>query len=344
MADLTGKELPEQLAFADFDRLFSLYPISELRGRRLFITGGTGFFGFWLLMAISYLNSTGANITVTALSRNAQRFLERHPFFKQCQWLSFCHGNIIDYSPPSGHFDLFIHAATDTSPSAIESSLQLFNSMVSGTQHLLAHARSSNAKRVLLISSGAVYGEQPQQVDKIPEDASYAGSSIDVNNVYSEGKRAMEMLCACYAHAHNIEIVTARCFSFIGYGLPSHLAIGQLINDALYADVITIKGDGLPVRSYLYAADLAVWLLAILTKGENMSAYNVGSDVGMTIADYALLVKAILAPEKIIKIEGNVQKASQARTVYVPDIGKAVKGLGLKVWTPLSHSIEGHRI
>jgi len=333
---------PEQLAIADFERLFSLFPLSELNGKRLFITGGTGFIGFWLLMAISYLNMTGANITVVALSRDPDRFLSSHPFFKQCEWLSFCQGDVTDYLYPIGNFDLFIHGATDTSPSAIASSLQLFQSMVNGTAHVLNHAASSNAQRVLIISSGAVYGEQPQHIEKITEGASYAGSSLDLKNVYSEGKRAMEMLSACYAQGHDIEIVTARCFAFLGYGLPEHLAIGQFINDAIYADEITIKGNGKPVRSYLYAADLVVWLLAILMRGHSGTAYNVGSDIGMTIADISLKVKAILSPRKNIVIKDSVEQLNSVRSTYIPDIEKARQELGLDVWTSLSEAIRKH--
>lgn len=342
MTDFLGEESPEILALNDFDWLFSLYPISELAGKRLFITGGTGFFGFWLLMAISCLNSTGANIIVTALSRNPQRFLERHPFFKQCKWLSFCHGDLVDYSPPSGHFDLFIHGATDTSPSAMASPVYLFQSMVKGTEHVLQHALSAKAQRVLIISSGAVYGEQPPNVDKISENEFYVGSSLNVNNVYGEGKRAMEMLGACYTHSYDIEIVTARCFAFLGYSLPQHLAIGQLISDALYADEITVKGDGKPVRSYLYAADLAVWLLAILLRGQNGSAYNVGSDAAVTIANVAQYIKDTLSPGKVIIVENGGDGIPQSRMSYVPDISKPCKELGVKVWTQLPESIKRH--
>ncbi|MDQ7073210.1 MAG: NAD-dependent epimerase/dehydratase family protein [Gammaproteobacteria bacterium] len=210
--------------------------------------------------------------------------------------------NVSDYVFPEGDFDLFIHGATDTSPDAIASPLQLLQSMIDGTKHVLDHAILSKVQRVLMISSGAVYGEQPKYMDKLSEDEYYVGSSLDVNNVYGEGKRAMEMLGACYADAYDIEIITARCFAFVGYGLPKHLAIGQLINDALYVDEITVKGMAHRFEAISIFADLAVWLLTILTRGETAQAYNVGSDVGMTISELAKLVTATLAPEKIIRI------------------------------------------
>jgi len=342
MINLSNKHSPEQLAISDFDHIFSQFSLSGLNGMHLFLTGGTGFFGFWILMAISCLNVSGANISVVALSRDPKRFLTSHPFFKQCQWLSFCQGDVIDYTPPIGDFDLFIHGATDTSPSAMASPVHLFQSMVKGTEYVLQHALSAKAQRVLIISSGAVYGEQPPNVDKISEDEFYVGSSLNINNVYGEGKRAMEMLGACYTHSYDIEIVTARCFSFLGYGLPQHLAIGQLISDALYADDITVKGDGKPVRSYLYSADLAVWLLAVLLRGKNGSAYNVGSDATVTIANVAQYIKDTLSPSKVITVKNGGDGIHKSRMIYVPDISKPCKELGVKVWTPLPESIKRH--
>jgi len=162
--------------------------------------------------------------------------------------------------------------------------------------------------------------------------------------VYGEGKRAMEMLSACYADAHDIEIMTARCFAFIGYGLPKHLAIGQLINDALYADEITVKGDGKPVRSYLYAADLAVWLLVILLRGKSSSAYNVGSDVAMSIASVAFRIKDALSLEKPVCIGNKNENIQAARISYVPDISHSLNELDVMVWTPLDEAIKKHSL
>ena len=79
-----------------------------------------------------------------------------------------------------------------------------------------------------------------------------------------------------YAVEKNLEAKIARCFSFIGPYLPldGRFAASDFILDALTKNIITVKGDGKAVRSYLYMADLAQWLWVILFKGISCRPYR----------------------------------------------------------------------
>lgn len=322
---------------SDLRPLLAAYPLPELNGRNVFLTGATGFIGYWLLVAIHCLNQDGANIRVRALSRDPDRFLALHPEFRGMAWLSWTRGDVRSYAIPPERFDAVIHGAADTSPSAAANADELRDSIIGGTLKVLDHAIASGAERILFLSSGTVYGEQPADLARMAEHHPFGELPVGVKaDGYLDGKRTMEALA--FAASDRIVPVVARCFAFIGYGLPVHLAVGQFIRDAKENAAIAVNGDGLPVRSFLYAADLAVWLLALLVRGAAKQAYNVGSPDGMSLADTAAVVQRVLAPGKQVLIKGTAGPSPRLR--YVPDVSKAEQELGLRVWTSFPDAVR----
>ena len=115
-------------------------------------------------------------------------------------------------------------------------------------------------------------------------------------NSYAEAKRAAEMLCALHAKQFGLEISIARIFAVLGpyQTLDAHFAAGNFINDAMRGRAVVVQGDGRACRSYLYAGDLVVWLLRLLTRGEAGRAYNVGSSESVTIGQLAARVAELI--------------------------------------------------
>jgi dTDP-glucose 4,6-dehydratase len=321
----------------DINSILAGYPLDDLKDKRLLLTGATGFVGRWLLLAIKCLNDAGSAIKVIALSRNPEHFLKSFPEWEDVSWLTWISGDIRDFQYPTLPIDAIIHGATDTSPQlAIHNPAALYESMVQGTERILHFAKNQEIPRILLISSGAIYGEQPTDLHGLNEDFSpVQGTDQDP---YGEGKRAMEQLGAHFATTYGLEIIIARCFTFVGFGLAKHLAISQFIRDAQENPEIAVKGDGQTVRSYLYAADLALWLLTILARGKPGQAYNVGSPNAVTLIETATRVRNLLAPAKQIIILG--ADASAPRRRYVPDTTRAENELKLRVWTELDQALQ----
>lgn len=321
-------------------RLLPHLDARALCGKRLFVTGGTGFFGYWILAVLRALGELGCELRVTVLSRSPERFIHANPELRGCSdWLRLVQGDVRTLAAPDQPYDWVIHGATDSSADAQGRSLELYDILVGGTKRVLEHASQAGARRVLLLSSGAVYGPAATRAGAIPEDCPFGPSPMDSHQAYGEGKRAMEMAGALYAAAGLLEVVSARCFAFVGPRLPldGHFAIGNFISDAQTRDRIEVKGTGTPVRSYLYIGDAVLWLLALLARGRSGEAYNVGSDEPHSIRDLARLTAEVLAPHKPVVTGGRAGDDNQ-RSYYVPRTDRA-QALGLRAWTDLRQAI-----
>jgi len=306
---------------------------TEMRGEQIFMTGGTGFFGSWLVESFSHINRVeelGARMTI--LTRNPAAFLEKSPHLAADTSITLETGDVRDFAFPQGDFKYVIHAATESiARNAPISSTELLDTMIRGTEHVLNFALTHGTSKLLLTSSGAVYGSQPSDLLRLSEGYTGAPNVLDPVSVYGEGKRIAEHLCVLYSAESKLECKIARCFAFVGPHLPldAHFAIGNFIRDALQNKPIRIQGDGTPMRSYLYAADLALWLWTILFRGVPSRAYNVGSDKSVSILELAQQVAATLRPAVPIEV---MQKAIPGVPIlrYVPETKRALEELGLK--------------
>ena len=274
----------------------------ELRGERLFITGGTGFIGSWLLDTFAHANER--------LALNASALVLTRGMHDARPGISFHVGDVRTFEFPVGEFPFVIHGAVESSTDSYKN--DQFDVITQGTRRVLDFAKTS---RLLVLSSGAVY----------------AGTSR-----YAEGKRTGEVMCALSPTPSMV----ARLFCFLGpyQPLDSHFAIGNFIRDGLAGGPIRVKGDGTPQRSYLYAADLAIWLWTILFRGVEGYRYNVGSEEDVTIADLAHRVAEAFIPEVKVEIE-KVAEPGQVALRYVPaDTARAAE-LGLRQWIGLDDAI-----
>ena len=170
----------------------------QFNGARMFVTGGTGFIGAWLLEVIQHANrQLSAGMEVVVLSRNPDVARAVAPHLFSDLPIQLIAGDVRCFSSPAGTFDLFIHAAGDVGDGAKAGDhAQVFDAAIAGTRRVLDLALASCARRFLLTSSGAVYGVQPTQLSKVSETYTGAPDPLDVNAAYGNGKRAAEWLCA----------------------------------------------------------------------------------------------------------------------------------------------------
>jgi len=315
---------------------------SEIRNQRVFITGATGFFGCWLLETLLWANrQVKLNVQVTILTRNRETLRQKAPHLADDPAVQILVGDVKTFAFPSGSFSHIIHAATESSVELnTQSPTLMFDTIVEGTRRCLEFAQVAETRKLLFLSSGAVYGPQPFEVNNVTEDATNGPNPLDSNSAYAEGKRAAELLCSMAARNSTLEPKIARCFAFVGpyMKLDAHFAIGNFIRDQLRGNPIRVSGDGTALRSYMYAGDLMVWLWTILFRGAPLRAYNVGSEQSVSIRELAQTVGDTLTPQVGVEVLGKPGSAPAQR--YVPSTARARQELGLSCDLPLPEAIR----
>jgi len=315
----------------------------ELRDQRIFITGGTGFFGCWLLESFAWANDKlKLNAQALVLSRNPEAFAKKAAHLYNHQCIQFVRGNIKDFVFPEGRFSHLIQSAVYQQPvNEKTSNVSLVNEMLSGTRRVLDFCVQAKVEKTLLVSTGAVYGKAPSHLKSIPEDFHDSIDPTIGGSAYHHVRRTMESLNVLYAEENNFEAKIARCFSFIGPYLPlnGRFAVSDFILDAISKRPVTVKGDGKAVRSYLYMADLTIWLWTILFRGINRTPYNVGSEFPTTIREIAELIAHESLPPSSVSVLGKSIDGI-AQNYYVPDTARAQSQMGVRQIIPLTEAVK----
>ncbi len=323
----------------------------QLRGKSIFVTGGTGFIGKWLLESFTWAcDKLDLRARMTVLTRDFDSFKRNSPRLASHPALQFTQGDVRTFAWPQGSFDAVIHGAAQASAALNkETPLLMVQTITEGTQAVLELARNRGTERFLFISSGAVYGKQSAHIGHVAESYSGGPNPLDPGSAYGEAKRLGELLCSTYHRSYEIDTVIARCFAFVGpyLNLDTHFAIGNFIRDGLNGGPIVVKGDGTPLRSYLYASDLAIWLWVLLFKGKAGSAYNVGSEQAVSISETARAVADCFDPPQQVTINEKKAPGLQAER-YVPSTSKARQELGLRqdvdFISAIKKTVEWHRV
>ena len=307
-----------------------------LRGQNIFITGGTGFVGKWLLATLKRARQAQQlDCKITILSRQPDDFA-RDCSFLDPTWMKMSKGDVRDFTFPQGEHAVVIHAATDVARQS--NSKDMLETCGAGTERVLAFAKQVHAKKFHLVSSGAVYGPQPHDMSAMPESYSWSAALTEVHDAYTLGKRQAELLTRNAQSQSECEFTISRCFATVGPMLPldGRFAIGNFIRDILVGRNIQLASDGTSVRSYLYAADLAGWLWAIILRGRTGAIYNVGSPHAISIYDLAVRVAATLDSTAQVHLGSKMEPSLR----YVPDISLVSQELGLLQTVDLNGAIQ----
>ncbi len=269
------------------DKLAQEFP--KLDGKRLLITGGAGFLGYYLVQVALHWNQTRASKPVQVLVYD--NFIRGVP-----EWLTALEGDanltvqkydVIEPLPHDlGDVDWIIHAASIASPMFYRKfPIETMDANVNGLRQLLdyTHAQGKAGKPLggfLYYSTSEIYGDPTG--DNIPTPETYRGnvSCTGPRACYDESKRYGETLCVNFAQQYDLPVRIARPFNNYGPGLKisDRRVLPDFVRNVLNNEDIVMLSDGAPTRTFCYIADAIVGYYKILLVGQNGESYNIGID------------------------------------------------------------------
>ena len=199
---------------------------------------------------------------------------------------------------------------------------------VGGTVSLMTAARDAGVRRVVLASSGTVYGDQDEQPMK-------ETALVRPPNPYAVSKIASEYYLSALGALYDIEVVMLRIFNAYGPGQavpPSHPpVIPHFIRQALAGSTPTIFGSGKQSRDFIHASDVVSALTtAGLTNNVNGFILNIGTGHEVSVNDLLKKIENLLG-RRVLSLHNPAQSGGVSRLVASTELAREVLGFQAKV-------------
>lgn len=324
--------------------------LEPLKGTEVVVLGGTGFLGTWILELLMALNDEfGFGIRSLVVSRSTDQFVSRFPHIAKRDDIRFEKCDVRQLWQLPMDADWVIHAAA-TPDTRVHASkpLEVASVVAEGAMSIVRAAeRMSRLRMLMFLSSGLVAAHDKESDKNIDEMASMAPPP-ESSFMYAGAKRFAETVFSAARSQCRIPTVVVRPFSLLGpyQPLDRPFAHTSFIADGLKGDAIRVQGDGSTIRSYMYGADAAFWMLRMMVGGKSGDVFNVGSDEAIDLRTMALKVAAGFQSRPEVLFNTGIRSVRTDR--LVPSIAKAQDRLKLSPMTPLdmaiSKTIEWNRL
>lgn len=276
--------------------------LPSLSGKRVLITGGAGFLGYYLVQALLHSNTKSKSdpLTVDVYDNFARGTpdwltqLARDPHLRLVK-----HDITAPVPEDFGPYEYIIHAASIASPIYYrQHPIATMDANVDGLRNLLDWMSAQQQSEVpvegfLFFSTSEIYGDPTPE--NIPTPETYRGnvSCTGPRACYDESKRYGETLCVNFAREYGLPIKVARPFNNYGPGLKitDGRALPDFAKNIFANEDLVLFSDGTPTRTFCYVADAVIGYIKILVNGRSGEAYNIGTDDDeISIRDFASLV------------------------------------------------------
>lgn len=332
---------------------------SRLAGRRLLVTGGAGFLGYYLTQTITHHNRHARVEERVALTvydnfaRGAPEWLRE--LEKAGELISVAHDMREPLPSGFGPFDYIVHAASIASPTYYRAHpVETMDANVVGLRNLLDYGRakvgtSDPLLGLLFLSSSEIYGDPDPSCIPTPETYRGLVSCTGPRACYDEAKRFGETLSTVYAQHYGVPTRIARPFNNYGPGLKINdgRVLPDFARDVLSGRDIVMLSDGTATRTFCYAADAIAGYYKVLVRGGAGEAYNVGTETP-EISVRELADRVVEVARERFGYEGRVVHRPSEDASYVvdnptrrcPDLSKVRRDVGYAPTVSFEQGLE----
>lgn len=301
-----------------------------MAGKKLLITGGAGFLGYYLVQSILDWNKKtdeSSTIQLTVYDnyiRGLPTWLTR---IKRDKNLTLVKHDITTPLPQDiDDFHYIIHAASIASPTYYRKyPIATMDANVNGLRFLLDYCRHQQEKNkpveaFLFYSSSEIYGNPPPENIPTPEDYRGNVSCTGPRACYDESKRYGETLCVNFAQQYGLPVKIARPFNNYGPGLrmTDRRVIPDFARNVLAERNVIMLSDGSPIRTFCYVADAIIGYYRLLIKGRKGEAYNIGVEEP-EISMVELADRVVALARELFDYKGKVVRQSSPDPGYLVD-------------------------
>ncbi|MFA5890646.1 MAG: NAD-dependent epimerase/dehydratase family protein [Actinomycetota bacterium] len=307
-----------------------------LAGRRLLLTGASGFLAAYMADTIAWLNDNVLDepCTLVAMVRTPVVDGGRLGHLLGREDICFITQDVSSPTQIQGNVNFVVHAASRASPRKyLEDPLATIDANVSGTRHLLELARERESEKFLFLSSGEIYGNLVGTQIPIAESVPGRIDCTGERACYTESKRLGETLCMVYWRRFGVPVSIVRPFHVYGPGMAAGdgRVVAEFLESRAAGTPIRLLSDGSGVRAFCYISDATTAMFAALLGSVRGEALNVGDDrEPIAMRDLAEMIARLEEPAVPVVREGR-DTASHLRespSWVCPDVGKARRLLG----------------
>jgi CDP-glucose 4,6-dehydratase len=293
------------------------------RDRSVFVTGGTGLLGSWL---VSGLMEAGANVVCLVRDWVPQSELVRTRRIEQVKTVRGSVGDLALLERTLGEYEVevvFHVAAQAIVGIANRNPISTFDTNIGGTWNVLeACRRSPKVASIVVASSDKAYGDQ----EHLPysEDMPLLG-----RHPYDVSKSCADMIAQTYAATYNLRVAITRCGNFYGGGdLNWNRVVPSTIRSIVHGERPVIRSDGQFVRDYFYIQDgAAAYMLLAERLASNLAlrgqAFNFSNESQISVLELVNLIlrkmNSALQPEVLNQASNEIRhqylSAERARTI-----------------------------